>query len=121
MATLGDPKNTIAILNKYHFSFQKKFGQNFLIDTHVLDKIVRAAEITKEDLVLEIGPGIGTLTQYLCESARKVIAVEIDKTLIPILKEDTLKDYDNVEIINEDILKLDLNQLVAEENEGKPI
>ena len=121
MATLGDPKNTIAILNKYHFSFQKKFGQNFLIDTHVLDKIVRAAEITKDDLVLEIGPGIGTLTQYLCESARKVIAVEIDKSLIPILKEDTLKDYDNVEIINEDILKLDLNKLVEEENEGRPI
>ena len=121
MATLGDPKNTIAVLNKYHFNFQKKFGQNFLIDTHVLDKIIRAAEITKDDMVLEIGPGIGTLTQYLCENAGKVIAVEIDKTLIPILRDDTLSGYDNVKIINEDVLKLDLNRLVQEENGGRPI
>ena len=121
MATLGDPKKTIEILNKYHFVFQKKFGQNFLIDTHVLDKIIRAAEITKEDMVLEIGPGIGTLTQYLCENARKVVAVEIDKMLIPILKEDTLAEYDNVEVINADILKVDLTKLVEEKNEGKPV
>ncbi len=121
MATLGDPKNTIAILNKYHFIFQKKFGQNFLIDTHVLEKIIRAANITKDDMVLEIGPGIGTMTQYLCENAREVVAVEIDKNLIPILTEDTLKDYDNVTVINEDILKLDINRLVQERNGGRPI
>ncbi len=121
MATLGDPKNTIAILNKYNFMFQKKFGQNFLIDTHVLEKIIKSADITKEDLVLEIGPGIGTLTQYLCENAREVIAVEIDRALIPILKEDTLKEYSNVEIINEDILKVDIGKLVAEKNGGRPI
>jgi 16S rRNA (adenine1518-N6/adenine1519-N6)-dimethyltransferase len=120
MAVLGNPKETIAILNKYHFVFQKKFGQNFLIDTHVLDKIIKAAEITKEDLVLEIGPGIGTLTQYLCEAAREVIAVEIDKALIPIL-EDTLSSYDNVTVRNEDILKVDINKLVQEKNNGKPI
>ncbi|MBR4344444.1 MAG: 16S rRNA (adenine(1518)-N(6)/adenine(1519)-N(6))-dimethyltransferase RsmA [Lachnospiraceae bacterium] len=121
MATLGDPKKTIEILNKYHFVFQKKFGQNFLIDTHVLDKIIRAAEITKDDLVLEIGPGIGTLTQYLCENARKVVAVEIDRMLIPILKEDTLAEYDNVEIINDDILKVDIGKIVEEKNNGRPI
>lgn len=121
MATLGDPKNTIAVLNKYHFIFQKKFGQNFLIDTHVLEKIISAAEITKEDMVLEIGPGIGTLTQYLCENARQVVAVEIDKALIPILKEDTLAAYDNVEIINEDILKVDIAELVEKKNGGRPI
>ncbi len=120
MATLGNPKNTIEILNKYKFIFQKKFGQNFLIDTHVLDKIVQAAEITKEDFVLEIGPGIGTLTQYLCENAREVVAVEIDRMLIPIL-EDTLSEYDNVTVINQDILKLDLNALVQERNGGRPI
>jgi len=120
MAELGNPKNTIEILNKYKFVFQKKFGQNFLIDTHVLDKIVQAAEITKEDFVLEIGPGIGTLTQYLCENAREVVAVEIDKMLLPIL-EDTLSGYDNVTVINNDILKLDLNALVEERNQGKPI
>ena len=120
MANLGNPKNTIEILNKYDFVFQKKFGQNFLIDTHVLDKIVLAAEITKEDFVLEIGPGIGTLTQYLCENAREVVAVEIDRMLIPIL-EDTLAGYDNVTVINQDVLKLDLNQLVQERNNGKPI
>jgi 16S rRNA (adenine1518-N6/adenine1519-N6)-dimethyltransferase len=120
MATLGNPKETIEVLNKYQFNFQKKFGQNFLIDTHVLDKIIRAAEITKEDMVLEIGPGIGTLTQYLCEAAREVIAVEIDKNLLPILG-DTLSAYDNVTVINEDVLKLDINQLVKERNNNKPI
>ena len=121
MATLGIPKNTIEIFQKYNFMFQKKFCQNFLIDTHVLDKIISAACITKDDMVLEVGPGIGTMTQYLCESAGKVIAVEIDKNLIPILENDTLKDYDNVRVINEDILKLDINKLVDEENGGKPI
>jgi len=120
MAELGIPKNTIEILNKYKFVVQKKFGQNFLIDTHVLDKIVRAADITKEDFVLEIGPGIGTLTQYLCENAREVVAVEIDKMLIPILA-DTLSSYDNVTVLNHDILKLDINTLVQERNGGKPI
>lgn len=120
MAELGNPKNTIEVLNKYKFVFQKKFGQNFLIDTHVLEKIIRAADITKDDLVLEIGPGIGTLTQYLCENAREVIAVEIDKMLIPILG-DTLSGYQNVTILNEDILKVDINQLVLERNQGKPI
>ena len=119
-ATLGNPQNTIEILKKYNFSFQKKFGQNFLIDTHVLDKIITAAEITKDDFVLEIGPGIGTMTQYLAESAGKVTAVEIDKSLIPVL-EDTLKEYQNVTIINEDVLKLDLNDLVLKENGGRPI
>lgn len=118
--TLGNPQNTIAVLQKYKFVFQKRFGQNFLIDTHVLEKIVAAAEITKEDLVLEIGPGIGTLTQYLCEAAREVVAVEIDRNLIPIL-EDTLSGYENVTILNEDILKLDLNRLVQEKNGGRPI
>lgn len=121
MATLGDPKNTIEILNKYKFVFQKKFGQNFLIDTHVLDKIIRSSNINKEDCVLEIGPGIGTMTQYLCENAKKVIAVEIDKNLIPILENDTLKEYDNVKIINADILQTDIKKLVEEENGGKPI
>lgn len=121
MAYLGNPKQTIEILNKYRFIFQKKFGQNFLIDTHVLEKIIRSSEITKEDLVLEIGPGIGTMTQYLCEHAREVVAVEIDKNLIPILEQDTLSSYDNVTIINEDILKVDMNQIVKEKNNGKPI
>jgi 16S rRNA (adenine1518-N6/adenine1519-N6)-dimethyltransferase len=120
MATLGNPKETIEILNKYHFVFQKKFGQNFLIDTHVLDKIIKAAGVTKDDMVLEIGPGIGTLTQYLCEAAREVIAVEIDRSLIPILG-DTLSEYNNVSVINEDILKVDINKLVQERNGGKPI
>lgn len=118
--TLGNPKNTIEILQKYNFSFQKKFGQNFLIDTHVLDKIIASAEITKEDMVLEIGPGIGTMTQYLACAARKVVAVEIDNSLIPILK-DTLKDYDNIRIINDDVMKLDLAALAKEENGRKPI
>ena len=120
MATLGNPQETIAVLQKYNFNFQKKFGQNFLIDTHVLDKIIAAANITKEDLVLEVGPGIGTMTQYLCEHAREVVAVEIDKNLIPIL-EDTLSAYDNVSVINGDILKVDINQIVKEHNEGRPI
>lgn len=120
MANLGIPQNTIAILQKYNFNFQKKFGQNFLIDTHVLEKIVQSAGITKEDFVLEIGPGIGTMTQYLCEQAREVVAVEIDKKLVPIL-EDTLSEYDNVTILNEDILKVDLNKLADEKNAGRPI
>ncbi len=114
MANLGIPTNTLKVLEKYNFSFQKKFGQNFLIDTHVLEKIVAAADITKDDLVIEIGPGIGTLTQYLCEAAGKVVAVEIDRNLIPILENDTLKDYDNVEIINADILKLDIEKLIKD-------
>ena len=118
--TLGNPQNTIEILQKYDFNFQKKFGQNFLIDEHVLDKIIRAAEITKDDYVLEIGPGIGTMTQYLACAAREVTAVEIDRALIPIL-EDTLKEYDNVSIINEDILKVDIAALAKEKNGGRPI
>lgn len=118
--TLGNPQNTIEILKKYNFTFQKKYGQNFLIDTHVLDKIIRAAEITKDDFVLEIGPGIGTMTQYLAQAAGKVAAVEIDRALIPIL-EDTLSEYDNVMVINEDVLKLDIPKLVDEENGGKPV
>lgn len=118
--TLGNPQNTIEILQKYNFNFQKKFGQNFLIDEHVLDKIIRAAEITKDDYVLEIGPGIGTMTQYLACVAREVTAVEIDRALIPIL-EDTLKEYDNVSIINEDILKVDIAALAKEKNGGRPI
>ena len=120
MEKLSKPQVTIQTIKKYEFAFQKKFGQNFLIDDHVITKIINAAEITKDDLVLEIGPGIGTMTQYLAESAGKVIAVEIDKNLIPILGE-TLAEYDNVTIINEDILKLDINRLVEEENDGKPI
>lgn len=120
MATLGIPKNTIEILQKYNFTFQKKFGQNFLIDTRVLERIIAQAEITKDDMVLEIGPGIGTMTQYLCENAREVVAVEIDNSLIPIL-EDTLSEYNNVTVINDDILKVDINKLVEEHNAGKPI
>ena len=120
MAYLGIPQNTIAVLQKYHFNFQKKFGQNFLIDTTVLDRIISSAEITKEDCVLEIGPGIGTMTQYLAERAGSVVAVEIDKALIPILEE-TLQDYDNVTVINDDILKVDINRLVEEKNGGRPI
>lgn len=117
---LGNSKNTIEVLQKYDFVFQKKFGQNFLIDSHVLDKIVSAAGITKDDFVLEIGPGIGTMTQYLAASARKVFAVEIDKALISIL-EDTLKEFDNVQVINQDILKVDIKKLAEEHNDGKPI
>ena len=120
MATLGIPSNTIAVLQKYNFNFQKKFGQNFLIDTHVLEKIMNAAQITKDDCVVEVGPGIGTMTQYLAERAGHVVAVEIDKALIPILS-DTLSEYDNVEVLNEDILKVDLNRLVQEKNGGRPI
>lgn len=120
MPTLGNPKGTIEILKKYQFNFQKRFGQNFLIDSHILEKIIESAEITKEDCVLEIGPGIGTMTQYLAENAGEVIAVEIDKALIPILS-DTLSSYENVTVINEDILKLDINGLVQEKNAGKPI
>ena len=118
--TLGNPQYTIAVLQKHQFTFQKKFGQNFLIDTHVLDKIIRSAEISRDDMVLEIGPGIGTMTQYLACAAGKVIAVEIDRALIPIL-EDTLEGYDNVRVINGDILKIDLPKLVEEENGGRPI
>ena len=118
--TLGNPQNTIAVLQKYHFSFQKKFGQNFLIDTHVLDKIIRSAAITKDDMVLEIGPGIGTMTQYLACAAGKVVAVEIDQALIPIL-EDTLNEYENVKIIHDDVLKVDIAKLAEEENGGRPI
>ncbi len=120
MATLGIPQNTIAVLQKYQFNFQKKFGQNFLIDTGVLERIMDASEITADDCVLEIGPGIGTMTQHLAERAREVIAVEIDKALIPIL-EDTLSAYDNVTVINEDILKVDINRIVEERNGGRPI
>ena len=120
MASLGTPGNTIEVLKKYNFNFQKKYGQNFLIDTHILEKIITASGITKEDCVLEVGPGIGTMTQYLAENAREVVAVEIDKALIPIL-EDTLSAYDNVTVINEDILKVDINKIVEEKNGGKAI
>lgn len=118
--TLGNPQNTIAILQKYQFVFQKKFGQNFLIDTHVLNKIIRSAEISSEDMVLEIGPGIGTMTQYLAQAAGRVTAVEIDRALIPILEE-TLEDYENVTVLNEDILKVDIAGLAERENGGRPI
>lgn len=120
MAELGNPSNTIEVLKKYGFRFQKRYGQNFLIDSHILEKIIEAAEITKEDMVLEIGPGIGTMTQYLAEHAREVVAVEIDKTLIPIL-EDTLSAYDNVTVVNEDILKVDMEALAREKNGNRPI
>ena len=120
MVYLGNPQSTIAVLQKYNFNFQKKFGQNFLIDSHVLDRIIDAAGIGEDDFVLEIGPGIGTMTQYLCEHAREVAAVEIDRNLIPIL-DDTLSEYSNVQIINEDILKVDIAALAREKNEGKPI
>lgn len=120
MATLGIPQNTIEILQKYQFRFQKKFGQNFLIDTHVLEKIIEEAQISREDFVLEIGPGIGTMTQYLCEHAREVMAVEIDNNLIPILQE-TLGQYNNVTVVNQDILKLDIARVAQEYNGGKPI
>lgn len=120
MADLGDPKRTIEVIQKYRFVFQKRFGQNFLIDPHVLEKIIRAADLTKEDLVLEIGPGIGTMTQHLAEAAGQVVAVEIDPKLIPVLEE-TLEGYENVRVINQDILKMDILALVREENGGRPI
>ena len=120
MAALGIPQNTISILKKYDIHFQKKYGQNFLIDTHVLEKIIRAAEITGDDFVMEIGPGIGTMTQYLCENAREVLAVEIDRNLLPVLQE-TLSDYQNVTVLNEDILKMDIGRIAEEYNGGKPI
>ncbi len=120
MATLGNPQKTIEIIQKYEFAFQKKFGQNFPIDTHVLEKIIAAAGVTEDDCVLEIGPGIGTMTQYLAEHARSVVAVEIDKNLIPILQE-TLKEYENITVINDDILKVDINKLTEEYNGGRPI
>ena len=120
MAYLGEPQHTIAVLQKYNFHFQKKFGQNFLIDTHVLERIIDEAGITKDDFVIEIGPGIGTMTQYLCEAAGAVAAVEIDKNLIPILA-DTLSEYDNVEVIHNDILKVDIASLADEKNGGRPI
>ena len=120
MANLGNPQETIAVLQRYGFNFQKKYGQNFLIDTHVLDKIIGAAQIGPDDFVLEIGPGIGTITQYLAEAAREVVAVEIDTKLIPILQ-DTLKEYDNVTVLNEDILKVDIRKIAEEKNGGKPI
>ena len=117
---LGNPKYTIEVLQKYGFAFQKRFGQNFLIDTHVLDRIIEASEITKDDFVLEIGPGIGTMTQYLAEAAREVTAVEIDDALIPILK-DTLKEWDNVTVLHGDILKTDIRKIADEKNQGRPI
>ena len=120
MEKLSSPKKTIEIIQKYNFDFQKKFGQNFLIDSHVLEKIIDAANITKDDFVLEIGPGIGTMTQYLSEHAREVMAVEIDHNLIPILKE-TLAGYDNVEVLNEDILKVDIGKIAEKKNQGRPI
>lgn len=120
MEKLSNPQVTIETIKKYDFAFQKKFGQNFLIDEHVLNKIIRSAGVSKDDVVLEIGPGFGTMTQYLAENAKEVIAVEIDKTLIPILHE-TLAEYDNVTIINEDILKVDINAIATEKNGGKPI
>ena len=115
---LGNPTNTLAVINRYEFAFQKKFGQNFLIDQGIVEKIVREAGVTKDDFVLEIGPGIGTMTQILCENAREVAAVEIDRKLIPILN-DTLSEYDNVTIINDDILKVDINKLAEEKNGGR--
>ena len=120
MATLGNPQNTIALLKKYDFRIQKKYGQNFLIDTHVLEKIISSAGVTRDDFVLEIGPGIGALTQYLCENARRVMAVEIDRKLIPVL-EDSLSEYDNVTVVNEDILKMDIGRIAQEHNQGKPV
>ena len=117
---LSNPTNTLAVINKHEFAFQKKFGQNFLIDEGIVNKIVREAGVTKDDFVLEIGPGIGTMTQLLCEQAGGVAAVEIDTNLIPILKE-TLAEYDNVTIINEDILKVDIKKLAEEKKGGKPI
>lgn len=121
MTTLGNPTNTIAVLRKYGIHFQKKYGQNFLVDANILENIVKAAEITGDDCVLEIGPGIGTMTQYLCERAREVVAVEIDKNLIPVLEQDTLAAYRNITVINDDILKVDINAIVQEKNGGRPV
>lgn len=120
MPKIGTPGRTVEVLQKYQFNFQKKYGQNFLIEPQVLETIVDAAHIQTDDCVLEIGPGIGTMTQYLAEQAREVVAVEIDKALIPILQ-DTLSEYPNVTIINEDILKVDLEKLVKEKNDGRPV
>ncbi len=120
MDKLGNPRITADIIQKYQFVFQKKYGQNFLIDTHILDKIIEAADIGKDDFVIEIGPGIGTMTQYLCEHAREVVAIEIDSTLIPILEE-TLQEYQNVTVLNQDVLKTDLNRIVTEQNGGRPV
>ncbi len=120
MDKLSNPKKTIEVIQKHGFDFQKKFGQNFLIDPHVLDKIIAAAEITKDDFVLEIGPGIGTLTQALAEAAREVTAVEIDRKLIPILQE-TLAGYDNVTILNQDVMKTDIAAIAREKNDGQSI
>ena len=120
MGTLGNPRITADIIQKYNFAFQKKYGQNFLIDTHILDKIIEAADVTREDFVIEIGPGIGTMTQYLCEHAREVVAIEIDTALIPILEE-TLGEYDNLTILNQDVLKTDINEIVRTRNQGRPI
>ncbi len=120
MAYLGTPSATAEIIKQYQFVFQKKYGQNFLIDANILEKIIRLSEITKDDCVIEIGPGIGTMTQYLAESAGKVIAIEIDRHLIPILEE-TLKEYKNVTIMNEDVLKVDIKKIVEEKNNGNPI
>ena len=120
MEKLSNPQRTIEVIKKYEFCFQKKFGQNFLIDGHVLDKIIDGAGVTKDDMVLEIGPGIGTMTQYLAEAAGKVVAVEIDRNLLPILQE-TLADSGNVKVIHADVLSLDLEKLVQEENGGRPI
>lgn len=121
MAALGNPTNTIAVLQRHHFNLQKKYGQNFLIDANILEKIIDAADVNENDCVIEIGPGIGTMTQYLCERAREVVAVEIDRELIPILEQDTLSAYENVTIINADILKVDINAIVQERNDGKPV
>ena len=120
MAYLGNPARTKEVLSKYNMSAKKKFGQNFLIDSNVLNDIVDASGVTKDDCVLEIGPGIGSLTQYLAEAAKRVIAVEIDKSLIPIL-DDTLSEYDNVTVINEDILKVDIDKIIEEYNDNKKI
>lgn len=120
MTLLSNPTSTVEILKKYNFTFQKKYGQNFLIDSNILEKIVDSAQITKDDCVVEIGPGIGTMTQYLAQQAREVVAIEIDKVLIPILK-DTLSEYDNITIINDDVLKVDLAKIVNEKNNGRPV
>lgn len=120
MKKLGNPTNTLEVLKKHNFVIQKKYGQNFLIDGHILENIIKSAEINKDDFVIEIGPGIGTLTQYLCESAREVVAIEIDKMLIPVLK-DTLSGYDNITVLNQDILKTNLKELIKERNNSGPV